>query len=138
MLRSSLSCVRLQHARPSASSNSCVLWGPILCSVAAAKHLVQSTRQVTTNLTFSIQAAAAAYPMWLLQQQNHQAGTFPYAAPELLLGRPCTLSADIYSLGVLLHEMITRLPPQRGYMRCVLRCMAPLMLQSAGPELRCS
>ena len=50
---------------------------------------------------------------------HHLGGTFPYAAPELLLGRPCSLSADIYSLGVLLHEIITRLMPQRGQLRHV-------------------
>ncbi|PRW45625.1 hypothetical protein C2E21_6054 [Chlorella sorokiniana] len=40
-------------------------------------------------------------------------GTACYAAPEQLLGERCTLAADIYSLGVLLCELINREPVVR-------------------------
>ena len=69
------------------------------------------------------------------QPHNHLAGTFPYAAPELLLGRQCNLSADIFSLGVLLHEMITRLQPQRGQMRCA-RVRQAFWDCTAAPQLQ--
>ena len=61
--------------------------------------------------------------MWLkcailcVQPQHHLPGTFAYAAPELLMGQPCTEKADIFSLGVLLHELITHEIPVRGQMR---------------------
>ena len=42
------------------------------------------------------------------------AGTFAYAAPELLLNEPCDSSADLYSFGVLLWEIVTRRNPARG------------------------
>jgi serine/threonine protein kinase len=39
------------------------------------------------------------------------AGTLPYLAPEVLQGNPGTKASDVYSLGVLLFEMLTgRLP----------------------------
>ena len=41
-------------------------------------------------------------------------GTFAYAAPELLLNEPCDSSADLYSFGVLLWEIVTRRNPARG------------------------
>ncbi|KAI7839307.1 hypothetical protein COHA_007005 [Chlorella ohadii] len=44
-------------------------------------------------------------------------GTLNWAAPELLLGQPCTFSADIFSAGVLLWEICTGSVPVRGRMR---------------------
>ncbi|KAL4442935.1 hypothetical protein ABPG77_008426 [Micractinium sp. CCAP 211/92] len=44
-------------------------------------------------------------------------GTFDYMAPELLTGRKCNNSVDIYSFGVLLWEVVTGLFPARGSMR---------------------
>lgn len=34
------------------------------------------------------------------------AGTFPYAAPELLLAQPCTVKADIFSCASLLSQTL--------------------------------
>jgi len=44
-------------------------------------------------------------------------GTFAYAAPELINGNKCNEKADIWSFGVLLHELITVEIPRRGKLR---------------------
>ena len=41
--------------------------------------------------------------------------TRAYAAPERLAGAPPTLAGDVYSLGVLLHEMLTGTAPIAGH-----------------------
>jgi serine/threonine protein kinase len=41
-------------------------------------------------------------------------GTARYAAPERLDGRPATAASDIYSLGLVLYEMLTGRPPYDG------------------------
>ncbi|PKY51234.1 hypothetical protein RhiirA4_468116 [Rhizophagus irregularis] len=38
-------------------------------------------------------------------------GVMPYMAPEILRGKPHTLASDVYSLGVIINEIITVIPP---------------------------
>mmetsp|Transcript_12482 Transcript_12482/g.37497 ORF Transcript_12482/g.37497 Transcript_12482/m.37497 type:complete len:888 (-) Transcript_12482:561-3224(-) len=45
------------------------------------------------------------------------AGTFSFAAPEMLMGKKVTEKADSYSFGVLLWEIATHEVPLRGQMR---------------------
>ncbi len=51
----------------------------------------------------------------LLQSTRHQALALPlaapYLAPEITRGQPPSVSADIYSLGCVLHEMLAGEPP---------------------------
>ncbi|KAK9832049.1 hypothetical protein WJX81_002111 [Elliptochloris bilobata] len=44
-------------------------------------------------------------------------GTFAYAAPELLLGQRCDTKVDLYSLGVVIWELVTGQMPERGRLR---------------------
>ena len=48
-------------------------------------------------------------------------GTFAWAAPEVLLGRPCTEKVDIYSYGVMLWELSAGEAPPGRHLR-PLRC----------------
>ncbi|KAK9809320.1 hypothetical protein WJX73_004419 [Symbiochloris irregularis] len=64
-------------------------------------------------------------------------GTFAWSAPEVLLGLPCDAKADIYSFGVVLHELATcevpvgrdlkpiRVPEEgcTGLARLITRCL---------------
>lgn len=54
-----------------------------------------------------------------LLTQDNALGTFAWAAPEVLLNKPCGLSVDIYSYGVLLWEIVTTEQPIRAAMRPV-------------------
>jgi eukaryotic-like serine/threonine-protein kinase len=41
-------------------------------------------------------------------------GTTQYIAPERIAGTPATPASDLYSLGIVLHESLTGLPPYEG------------------------
>jgi len=45
------------------------------------------------------------------QTENTIYGLMPYMAPEVLKGEKYTQKSDIYSLGMVMHELITGLPP---------------------------
>jgi serine/threonine protein kinase len=63
----------------------------------------------------------------------------PYVAPEVLMGRPPDLHADVFTLGVLLYEMATsRLPFNANTLHQLLGAMLttrPRTLQELSPDL---
>ena len=46
-------------------------------------------------------------------------GTWPWVAPECILGQRCSSAADMYSFGVVLWEIVTGEIPVRGMLRDV-------------------
>lgn len=44
-----------------------------------------------------------------------QAGTFHWMAPEVLENQPYTQSADVYSFGIVLWEILAREPPFKNH-----------------------
>ncbi|RIA83260.1 kinase-like domain-containing protein, partial [Glomus cerebriforme] len=46
------------------------------------------------------------------EKDNSQVyGVMPYMAPEVLRGEPYTQKSDVYSLGMIMYEIVTDLPP---------------------------
>jgi serine/threonine protein kinase len=48
------------------------------------------------------------------QQSTMMAGTPSYVAPELFDDKPPTIQSDLYSLGIVLYELLTGVPPFRS------------------------
>lgn len=61
-----------------------------------------------------------------------QVGTFSWAAPEVLLGKPCTEKVDIYSYGVLLWELSAAEAPPGRNLRPLKYGLIPPLLFLAG------
>ena len=39
---------------------------------------------------------------------SNSSGTFPYMAPEIIMGMPASFQSDLYSFGVIFYQMLTR------------------------------
>ena len=65
-----------------------------------------ATQQTPSTPTLSITALSS--PAKSLTQQGTVLGTFQYMAPEVLRGGEADARSDIFSLGCVLYEMVTR------------------------------
>jgi serine/threonine protein kinase/tetratricopeptide (TPR) repeat protein len=75
----------------------------------------------------------------ILSKADHFLGTVSYASPEQMRGRPVDHRADIFSLGVILHEMLTGERPFYGAntveLICAISYEAPKSLRASRPGL---
>ena len=63
----------------------------------------------------SVEESIESHPQHQLTHIGKVVGTVAYMAPERALGNPATFQTDIYSLGVILYQILTlRYPFQRG------------------------
>lgn len=72
-----------------------------------------SSRQLVARLCDFGHAAVRSVP-----SPHHRCGTPHWAAPEVLRGEALGPAADIYSIGVMLWEMLTQRLPHRGLSFC--------------------
>jgi serine/threonine protein kinase len=66
---------------------------------------------VENGYTCHITDLGLSKPISETETENTICGLMPYIAPEVLIGQPYTQKSDIYSLGMVLYELITCLPP---------------------------
>lgn len=79
-------------------------------------------------MTNSICACMQGY----VSKLEEVAGTFAWAAPELLMGGRCSDKVDMFSFGVVLWELATCERPQRGQLRDVRYATCFLALLPTG------
>ncbi len=82
--------------------------GWVHCDLKPGNILVTPAGE-TRILDFGLAAREGDVP-----EEGRVRGTLPYLAPESLAGDPLTRRFDLYSLGVLLHQSLTRRLPDRG------------------------
>lgn len=73
--------------------------------------LVDAADRVTI-IDFGLARSQGARPEWL--DEHMLSGTPEYMAPELVMGRPITVAAEIYAVGVIVYEMVTGSTPFGG------------------------
>lgn len=89
-----------------------------LAKVVGTRHVEESTRTALTKEGFIV-------------------GTFPYMSPEQIEGKPIDHRSDIFSLGVVMYEVVTGRRPFQGdsgpaLMTAILRDTAPAIAQLRG------
>ena len=95
---------------------------PQSCSKRCDSHdYMRFTKECNVHVTFpsSQLLAPGSRVQGYVSKLDEVAGTFAWAAPELLMGGRCSEKVDIFSFGVVLWELATCERPQRGAMRDV-------------------
>ena len=67
-----------------------------------------------------------------LTRHGQMIGTFDYMAPEQMIGAECTSKSDVFTLGVVLYEMLTGARPY-GHVAGPAQMLMALMTQSPTP-----
>jgi serine/threonine-protein kinase len=116
---------RLRHEGPLPTAEATAIAAAVLDALAAAHGFGLVHRDIKpSNILLGRGGAVKLADFGIAQQLDGIAneltmtgtfvGTARYAAPERLDGRPATPASDIYSVGVVLYEMLTGRPPYDG------------------------
>jgi serine/threonine protein kinase len=105
--------------------------GNVMITSQGAKLLDFGLATTMEGLPFAGDAVTA--PIEPLTQEGAVVGTFQYMAPEQMEGRDVDARSDIFSLGVILFEMLTGTHP---FMRGTRHATAAAVLSEALPSLR--
>jgi len=84
------------------------------------------------NYDFHITDLGLAQPVSEIQTRDKIYGLMPYMAPEVLMGQTYTQAADVYSLGMIMYEILTYLPPYADQAHDVN--LALMILQGIRPQ----
>ena len=87
--------------------------GVIHRDLKPANLIVSSDRKVKLT-DFGIAKDTSAFHTQQLTQADHTVGTVAYMSPEQLAGKDLTRRSDIYSLGIVLYQMLTGRLPFKG------------------------
>jgi serine/threonine protein kinase len=107
-----------------------------LCGLGAAHAAGVLHRDLKpANLFITRQAEVKLLDFGLAKDQAGRAITYAYMAPEQARGEPLDARADLYSLGVVLHESMTGKLPQSGALSPEVHPeLAPIIARLAAPD----
>lgn len=93
-------------------------YGEVLILDWGLAKLVRGGREGAEEFSKEISAEHEKHPLHQLTHIGKVVGTIAYMAPERAKGNPATVHSDIYSLGVILYQILTlRHPFKRGSLK---------------------
>lgn len=93
-------------------------YGEVLILDWGLAKMISQEKNLSEEAEFSIEEEEKSHPLHQLTHIGRVVGTVSYMAPERALGHPANFQTDIYSLGVILYQILTlRFPFQRGTLK---------------------
>ena len=77
-------------------------------------HRDLKSMNVLVNKYFQVKLADFGNTKFLENHMTKQKGTFQWMAPEVILNTKYTEKADVFSFGIIMSELMTRIPPYYG------------------------